>query len=40
MSALADGDINVSERDAVLRALPADFDEAAAAAGEFTVDRP
>jgi hypothetical protein len=40
MSALANGDINVSDREAVLRALPADFNEAAAAAGEFTADRP
>jgi hypothetical protein len=40
MNALADGGINVSEREVVLRALPAEFDEAAAAAWEFTADRP
>jgi hypothetical protein len=40
MNALSAGGINVSEREVVLRALPAEFDEAAAFAWEFTADRP
>ena len=40
MNALANGGINLSEREAVLTALPTEFDEAAAAAWEFTANRP
>ena len=40
MNALADGGIRVSEREAVLSALAAEFSEAAAAAREFTAERP